>query len=53
MIPFVPIKLKSIISYKKDTLTTFDFNVRNLTTRLNVSLKDTLNIIQGHMSFIH
>ena len=36
----------------KDTITTYDFNIHNLTTRFKVSHKDPLNIIQDHMSFI-
>ena len=53
MISFQKTNLKSIIHYKKDIITSFDFNVHNLSTRFKVPHKDPLNIIQGHMSFIH
>ena len=53
MISFKPIKLKSIIHYKKDTMTTFDFKVKTLPLGLRVHIKDLLNIIQGLTSVIH
>ena len=40
MISFKPIKLKSIIHYKKDTMTTFDFKVKTLPLGLRVHIKD-------------
>ena len=38
-VSFQPINLNTIIPYLKDTITTFDFNIHNVTTRFKISHK--------------